>query len=127
MFDFHGTCTSHGVTAIVLGGALLVATPLFLSLFALSTPSEILLARLAGGFLLALGATLLGVRDVTDPRLQRRVVLGNGSCDIVLTGVFAASSSWLGTPGWILAALFSVTALSWAVAWPRERGQASVP
>lgn len=121
MLDFRGTCTSHAVTAVSLGSALILFTSLFLGVFGLGSTSEVLLARLAGGFLLALGATLFAVRETDDPRLQRITVAGNGTCDVVLTVVVALAAPGLGVSGWVLAALFGVNALSWLVLIPSTR------
>ena len=65
------------------GGDLLLAAPqLLLWPFAIDgTPHVLLLARLFGGVLFALAATLAAVRDLRDVPMQTRVCVGNAVCD----------------------------------------------
>lgn len=100
------------------GTVLFAYPPLLLGLLGLEGPGLVVVVRLLGGILFALGATLLGAREVTERTAQRAVSIGNLSCDLSL-GVMLAGATWAGTLsrfGWFLAVVFWVNAVSWAVA-----------
>jgi hypothetical protein len=117
--SFRAVCTTQAAASLG-SGALLLALPWpVLSLFALPLDHGTqLVARMLGGVLFALGATLLGVRDVREPDARKRVMIGNAACDgslaILLAG--AAAGGKLPMLGWGLAALFAINAGSWLLA-----------
>jgi hypothetical protein len=102
------------------GGVLLLAVPgLLLAPFGLGgSPGTEIVARLLGGVLFALGATLAGVRDVTDRPAQIRVCVGNAVCDgcIALFLAVDTTRGVIGVAGWLLVAIFAGNCLSWLVA-----------
>jgi hypothetical protein len=116
--NHRATCTMQAGSCFVSGTVLFAYPPLVLGLLGLDGPGLVVLVRLLGGILFALGATLLGAREVTDRTAQRAVSIGNLSCDLSL-GVMLAGATWAGTLsafGWFLAVVFWVNAASWAVA-----------
>jgi hypothetical protein len=92
---------------------------LVVGIFGIGTDaSTLLVARMLGGVLFALGATLIGARDVEAGPTRIRVIVGNAACDVCIT-VFLLTDAWRGAlpwTGWVLAALFASNALSWLVA-----------
>lgn len=114
--DFRSTCTVQAASALAGGVVLLVVPGVLLVIFGLGTAaSTVLVARMLGGVLFALGATLIGVRDLASGPARTRVVVGNAACDACITVYLlaAASQGGLGRLGWLLALLFAVNAVSW--------------
>lgn len=116
---FRTTCTVQSVASLVGGAALLLVPGPLLGLFGLAGPDAAIVARILGGVLFALGATLLGVRDVTDRDQRTRVIVGNLSCDgsVAILLLSASASGALGAAGWALTALFAANAASWLFAY----------
>src|SRR5688500_4198376 len=108
--DYRSVCTVQAASALAAGAALLVVPWLLLGLFGIATDdSTILVGRMLGGVLFALGATLIGVRDLEPGPTRIRVIVGNATCDACIT-VFLLAEAWRGGTGrlgWILALLFA--------------------
>ena len=119
MTDFRTVCTVQAAASLTSGAALLIVPAPILGLFALpADQGTVLVARILGGVLFALGATLLGVRDVKDRDARVRVMMGNASCDLSVALLVGAASitGALGAAGWALAGLFALNAASWLLA-----------
>ena len=116
--DFRAVCTTQAFSALGGGAFLLVLPGPLLSLFGLGTESGTqLVARMLGGVLFALGATLFGVRDL-EPRDQRiRVTVGNAVCDGLITGWIALDVARGALPmlALVLVALFAINCASWLI------------
>jgi hypothetical protein len=114
--SFRTVCTTQAASALASGALLLVLPWPVLALFSLPTePGTQIVARILGGVLFALGATLLGARDVEDPSQRLRILLGNAVCDgsvaVLLLASVATGTLTLSGAG--LALLFAVNAGTW--------------
>ncbi len=102
------------------GGVVLLVWPaLLLAPFGITpTPHVAIVARMLGGVLFALGATLAGVSEVTDRPTQIRVCVGNAVCDGAIATFLAVDTARgaIGVAGWALMAVFAGNCLSWLVA-----------
>ena len=120
--NFRATCMTQGASAVLFGAVLLVLPGPLLLLFGFGGPDVEVVGRIAGGMMLALGATLLSVRDV-GPELRLQVCIGNGLCDVALTVLLALATRdhVANQLGYALTAIFLANALSWGIA-SRDRG-----
>lgn len=118
MFDFRNTATSQAVSAFAGAAALLLVPDALLGVFGVEGAGVGLVGRLAGGMMLALGATLWGARGLSDTHLQRVIVAGNASCDLTLAVAFghAAMHGTTNGFGYGLSVLFAANAASWLAA-----------
>jgi hypothetical protein len=118
--SFRTVCTIQAAASLSSGALLLLVPWPALVLFAIPTDAGTqLVARMLGGVLFALGATLLGAREVTEPAARTRIMLGNAVCDacIAIQIVASLATHTLPGTGWILAALFAANAGSWVVVY----------
>ncbi len=85
------------------------------------SPHTLLVARMLGAILLALGAMLVLVRDIVDEALCKRISVGNAIADLLIAGfvVKATAEGTLGPMGWVLVATFSLNVVTWMSARPR--------
>lgn len=114
---FRSQCRSQGTSALVAGVLLMIVPQLLLSLCGLATtPALALLGRFAGAMLFALGVTLFVTCDEADSDRQRRVALGNGGVDLVMSVLFswAAVQGTVGLFGYWLGVIFLINAVTWA-------------
>jgi phage tail tape-measure protein len=80
-----------------------------------SDEGHLLLARLAGGMLFALGTTLFVARHTREPEHRTRIAMGNAACDVALLIVFATSAltGTIGPVGFVVSVMFGVNAGCW--------------
>ena len=96
MTSFRTVCTTQAAASLSSGALLLLLPSPVLGLFSL--PADVgtqIVARMLGGILFALGATLLGARDVTAPDQRIRIMLGNAVCDGCIAVILAAALTQL--------------------------------
>jgi len=120
MVAYRTVCTAQAGASLAGGFVLLILPAPLLGFFTLPTdPSTQLVARILGAVLFALGATLLGVRDVADRDQRTRVIAGNAACDLSVTILLlsATVAGALGPTAWLLTALFAANAGSWMLAY----------
>lgn len=128
MTDYRSVCRVHAGSALGGGLVLLLLPQLLLGVFGLGRGWEtVVVGRMLGAILFALGATLLAAAEITDPVLRRRVAIGNGACDLSITLFLGAgcATGALPLPAWLLVLLFGGNALSWWVARRQGGGGAS--
>jgi hypothetical protein len=119
--DYRVVCTLHAGSALG-GGLAVVAVPgLLLPWFGITAdPSAQLVARILGGVLVALGATLWAARDAADRSARRTVIAGNLVCDATVAALIGVAA-WKGAVGplsWSLATLFAANAATWVLVRP---------
>jgi len=116
MLDFRRVATLQGQAALAWGILLLALPSPVLRVLALQTDEGgLLLARMAGGMLFALGATLFVARDALPPDAKTRVALGNATCDLAMLIVFstAAYTGTVGPVGYMVSLMFGINAAAW--------------
>lgn len=117
--DYRSVCTMQAASALVGGTALLLMPALVIGVFGIGTEaSTLLVTRMLGGVLFALGAALIGARELEAGPTRTRVIVGNAACDLCIT-LFLLADAYRGVTGrlgWVLALLFLSNALSWLVA-----------
>jgi hypothetical protein len=117
--SFRAVCSTQAASSLVSGAVLLVLPSPLLGLFGLPHDAGTqIVARILGGVLFALGASLLGARELTGREARVRVMLGNAVCDGCVA--LLLGSAWLAgqlpTTGAALALLFAGNCVSWLVA-----------
>jgi hypothetical protein len=116
--DYRSVCTIQAASALIGGTVLLLMPASLLLLFGLETDvSTLLVARMLGGMMFALGATLIGARELDAGPTRVRVIVGNATCDLCIT-VFLLADCYRGALGWpagALALLFASNIASWLV------------
>ena len=125
MTNYRAVCATQAASSLVAGVVLLLFPVVLLG--PLGLPTEVgtqVVARILGGVLFALGATLIGAREATDGPTVLRVTVGNLVCDasVALLITSATVSGALGPLGYGLAALFASNAVSWLVSLRAARG-----
>lgn len=116
MLDFRKVATLQGWSALIWGIILLVAPSPVLGILAIQADaSDLVLARLAGAMLFALGATLFVARETTEEDRRTRVAFGNATADLAMVVVLgtATFTGVLGPVGYGVSALFAVNVASW--------------
>lgn len=131
--DFQRQCTLQAASALIFGVVLLVAPMPLLSMLDINPHDQLeLVARMLGGMLFALGATLMSVRHTQDRVTRIRLAAGNATCDLSVA-VFVAVAAYrgvIGPLGWLLVGTFTLNALTWAlsvIGRTDMRGEPSAP
>jgi hypothetical protein len=125
--NYTSVCRIQALSSLVAGAVLLVVPGPLLALFGL--PGDLgtqVLARMLGGVLWALGATLIVAKDASDRESRTRVCIGNAVCDGCVAMFLSAYTlrGALSATGWILVAIFAWNALSWLLALRLARAAA---
>lgn len=124
--DYRTTCSIQAGNCFLPAVVLFAVPASFAGWLGLDpTLGNAVLVRALGGLLFALGATLLGARDLEDAAAKRVVALGNFSADGALGIVFGSAglAGALGPLGSLLGAVFLASAVGWVVVvrkTPRE-------
>lgn len=114
---FSVVCLIGIVTALPFGLAFVLTPEGASAMYGISgwNPGTTGIGRLFGTELLYVAAALFAVRDVTDPRIQRRFALGFGLASVLavallVQSIFAgASNAWT----WSSVAIYVFFALAW--------------
>lgn len=123
LFTFRKVCTSHSWMAWGFGLALLFVPSKLIQLMGLQPAQGLLLiARLAGAMMFALGSGLHAVRNEISLTHRRTICGGNGSVDLAMALLFAkaAHNGVTNVWGYVFAGLFALNAASWAIAYFRK-------
>jgi len=116
MLDFRKVATAQAWAALVWGIVLLAIPGMVLDMLGVhADAAHLLLGRLAGGMLFALGVTLFIARDTREPDARTRVAFGNATCDLAMLIVFATSAigGVIGPVGYVVAIAFGANVGLW--------------
>lgn len=116
MLDFRKVATGQAWSAILWGIVLLIVPGLVLGMLQITADASVLiLARLAGAMLFALGATLFVARNTEDEDQRTRTAFGNATADLAMVVVIGtgALTGVIGPVGYGLTAVFAVNVLVW--------------
>ncbi len=124
LFTFRKICTYQSWVAWGFGLALLLIPTQLIQLMGLQPAQGLLLvARLAGAMMFALGSVLHTVRNDISLTHRQTTCGSNGSVDLAMAFLFAKASysgvtnSW----GYAFAGLFALSTASWAIAYFRKK------
>lgn len=120
LFTFRKVCTTQSWAAWGFGLALLFFPDRLIQLMGLQPEQGLLLvSRLAGAMMFALGSVLHTVRNDISMTNRRTICGSNGSVDAAMAILFAkaAYNSVTNVWGYVFAGLFAVNAATWAIAY----------
>ena len=117
--NFRVICLIGIITALPFGAAFVLAPEVTSAMYGISgwNPGTTGIGRLFGTELLYAAAALFAVRDVTDPKIQRRFSIGFGLASALATAILIQSivAGAANAMAWSSVAIYAFFALAWGL------------